>query len=63
MASDIEKAEEKRTQLRRAALDLARCPVSGAFTVADVRKAIAGHTLASAAITGVYTLNPAVQLP
>ena len=45
------------------ALDLARCPVEGAFTVADVRKAIAGHTLASAAITGAYTLNPAVQLP
>lgn len=45
------------------ALDLARCPVSGDFTVADVRKAIAGHTLASAALTGVYTLNPAVQVP
>ncbi len=45
------------------ALDLARCPVGEAFTVADVRKAIAGHVLASAAITGLYTLNPAVQLP
>ena len=45
------------------ALDLARCPVEGTFTVADVRKAIAGHTLASAAITGAYTLNPAVKLP
>jgi len=45
------------------ALDLARCPVEGAFTVADVRKAIRGHTLASAAITGVYTLNPAVKVP
>jgi len=45
------------------ALDLARCPVEGAFTVAAVRKAIAGHSLASAAITGVYTLNPAVKLP
>lgn len=45
------------------ALDVARCPVQGAFTVADVRKAIAGHVLASAAITGVYTLNPAVKLP
>ena len=45
------------------ALDLARCPVDGAFTVADVRKAVAGHVLASAAITGLYTLNPSVQLP
>jgi len=45
------------------ALDFARCPVEGAFTVADVRKAIAGHTLASASITGLYALNPAVQLP
>jgi Raf kinase inhibitor-like YbhB/YbcL family protein len=45
------------------ALDLARCPVDGAFTVADVRKAIAGHILASAAITGSYTLNPAVKVP
>jgi Raf kinase inhibitor-like YbhB/YbcL family protein len=45
------------------ALDFARCPVEGAFTVADVRKAIAGHTLASAALTGLYSLNPAVQLP
>lgn len=45
------------------ALDLARCPVEGAFTVADVRKAMAGHVLASAAITGSYTLNSAVKLP
>ena len=43
------------------ALDLPRCPVDGAFTVADVRKAIAGHVLASAAITGAYTLNPALN--
>ena len=45
------------------ALDLERCPVSGTFTVADVRRAIAGHTLATARITGVYTLNPAVAVP
>jgi Raf kinase inhibitor-like YbhB/YbcL family protein len=45
------------------ALDFARCPVSAPFTVGDVRRAIEGHTLASAAITGSYTLNPAVQLP
>lgn len=45
------------------ALDLDRCPVAGQFTVADVRKAIAGHVLATTAITGVYTLNPAVKVP
>ncbi|MGH8482639.1 MAG: YbhB/YbcL family Raf kinase inhibitor-like protein [Nevskiaceae bacterium] len=45
------------------ALDLARCPVGEKFTVADVRKAIAGHTLASASITGLYALNAAIQLP
>ena len=45
------------------ALDLARCPVEGAFTVAAVRQAIGGHGLASAAITGVYTLNPAIKVP
>ncbi len=45
------------------ALDFARCPVEGAFTAADLRKAIAGHVVAKAEISGVYTLNPAVKLP
>lgn len=45
------------------ALDVERVPVSGTFSVADVRKAMKGHTLASAEITGLYTLNPAVKLP
>lgn len=45
------------------ALALARCAVEGGFTVAEVRKAIAGYSLATAAITGVYTLNPSVQAP
>jgi hypothetical protein len=40
------------------ALDLARCPVSGAFKGADVLKAIEGHVLAMASLTGIYTLNP-----
>ncbi|MGH2669401.1 MAG: YbhB/YbcL family Raf kinase inhibitor-like protein [bacterium] len=44
-------------------LDLPRCPVQGWFTVADVRKAIDGHSLAKAALSGLYTLNPAVKLP
>jgi len=40
------------------ALSLDRVPVEGRFNAADVRKAIAGHVLAEAAITGTYTLNP-----
>ncbi|MBI2313728.1 MAG: YbhB/YbcL family Raf kinase inhibitor-like protein [Betaproteobacteria bacterium] len=40
------------------ALDVARLPVAGNFTGADVRKAIEGHVLASAKLTGVYSLNP-----
>ncbi len=40
------------------ALDMAECPVDGRFTVADVRKAIGGHILGHASITGRYTLNP-----
>jgi Raf kinase inhibitor-like YbhB/YbcL family protein len=44
------------------ALDIETCPVKGAFSAADVRKAMEGHVLASAAVTGLYTLNPAVRL-
>ena len=33
-----------------------------ASAVPDVRKAIQGHVLASAAVTGTYTLNPDVKL-
>ena len=40
------------------ALDYARCPVSGAFKGPDVLKAIEGHVLAQAGLTGIYTLNP-----
>lgn len=42
------------------ALGVARCPVEGTFTGADVRKAIEGEVLAKARITGVYSLNPSV---
>jgi len=45
------------------ALDLERCPVKGWFTVDDIRRAIGGHSLAKAALSGLYTLNPAVKLP
>jgi hypothetical protein len=44
------------------ALDVDRCPVKGNFGGADVRKAIAGHVLAEAKLTGIYTLNPKVRL-
>ena len=40
------------------ALDLARVPLEGKFGGADVRRAIDGHVLAQASITGTYTLNP-----
>ncbi|MBM4196766.1 MAG: YbhB/YbcL family Raf kinase inhibitor-like protein [Gammaproteobacteria bacterium] len=39
------------------ATDLDRCPVEGRFGGADVLKAIRGHVLAEASITGTYTLN------
>ncbi len=40
------------------ATDLDLCPVDGAFTGDDVLAAIEGHVLASATVTGIYTLNP-----
>ncbi|MDQ2694978.1 MAG: YbhB/YbcL family Raf kinase inhibitor-like protein [Pseudomonadota bacterium] len=43
------------------ALDVARCPVAGEFTGADVRRAIEGHVLAQASLTGTYSLNPKVR--
>jgi Raf kinase inhibitor-like YbhB/YbcL family protein len=43
------------------ALDLERCPVEGEFTGPDVLKAIAGHILAQASLTGTYSLNPTVK--
>ena len=39
------------------ALDIERVPVEGAFSAADVRRAIAGHILAQATLTGTYTLK------
>ncbi|HVS27857.1 MAG TPA: YbhB/YbcL family Raf kinase inhibitor-like protein [Burkholderiales bacterium] len=44
------------------ALDIAKCPVQGNFTGAEVFKAISGHILAKASLTGVYSMNPAVRL-
>jgi Raf kinase inhibitor-like YbhB/YbcL family protein len=44
------------------ALDVGRLPLQGAFGGNDVRRAIEGHVLAQASITGRYTLNPAVKI-
>ncbi|ROT44784.1 YbhB/YbcL family Raf kinase inhibitor-like protein [Pusillimonas sp. NJUB218] len=42
------------------ALDIERVPLEGRFTGPDVLRAIQGHVLAQAALTGKYTLNPAL---
>ncbi len=44
------------------ALDVDKCPVQGSFKAADVLRAMQGHVLASASLTGVYGLNPAVTV-
>ena len=44
------------------ALDVARLDVSGAFALADVRRAISGHVLAEATLTGRYATNPDIRL-
>lgn len=44
------------------ALDIARCPVGGAFRGAELIAAIRGHVLDQAALTGVYSLNPNVKI-
>lgn len=44
------------------ATDLERCPVDGAFDARQVLAAIEGHVLASASVTGRYSLNPRIRL-
>jgi phosphatidylethanolamine-binding protein (PEBP) family uncharacterized protein len=44
------------------ALDVARLDVGGIFAGPDVRKAMAGHVLGEASVTGRYTLNPTVKI-
>jgi len=44
------------------ALDVTELPVTGRFTGPEARAAMQRHVLAQAAITGRYTLNPAVRL-
>ena len=44
------------------ALVVAKLAITGRFNGAYARTAIAGHPLAEAKISGVYTLNPQVKL-
>jgi hypothetical protein len=44
------------------ALDVEKCPVQRKFTAADVLKAMKGHVLGTAKLTGLYSLNPAVKV-
>ena len=44
------------------ALDVPRLAVAGVFAGADARKAMLGHVLGQASLTGRYALNPAVGL-
>jgi Raf kinase inhibitor-like YbhB/YbcL family protein len=43
------------------ALDLEKLPVRRKFTAAEVLKAMKGHVLGTAKLTGLYSLNPAVK--
>ncbi len=44
------------------ALDVPRLAVDGRFGGADARRAMAGHVLAQASVTGRYALNPSVRV-
>ena len=44
------------------ALDISALPVDGKLTGQHVRAAMQGHILDQASLTGIYTLNPAVQI-
>ena len=43
------------------ALDVARLPVAGGFTAAEVESAMVGHILDQATMSGMYTLNPRLR--
>jgi Raf kinase inhibitor-like YbhB/YbcL family protein len=44
------------------ATDWERCPVDGPFRLAELRKALDGHVLAAATLTGRYTLSPSLRI-
>jgi len=43
------------------ALDIDQLPLDGRFGGPEVRRAMQGHILAQASLTGTYTLNPQLQ--
>lgn len=45
------------------ATDIERWSLDSGFSVAQFRAALQGHVLASASLTGVYSLNPLIRLP
>jgi Raf kinase inhibitor-like YbhB/YbcL family protein len=45
------------------ALDVERLAVEGSFTLADVRRAMEGHVLDKASITGTYAMYPGARPP
>ena len=45
------------------ALDLPRCPVEGVFTLADVRRAMDGHVLATSTVLGTYAIFEGAKSP
>jgi len=44
------------------ALDMEKCPVKRKFSASDALRAMKGHVLGTAKITGLYSLNPAVKV-
>jgi Raf kinase inhibitor-like YbhB/YbcL family protein len=44
------------------ALGIGKCPVQGRFRGPDALKAVQGHVLGIAKMSGLYTLNPAVKI-
>jgi phosphatidylethanolamine-binding protein (PEBP) family uncharacterized protein len=58
----VERRDSAPLRVHRYALDVERLPLQGRFGGNEVRKAVQGHVLAQASITGRYTLNPAVKL-
>ena len=44
------------------ALDVSELSLPDPFTVDDLEQAMAGHVLASAELTGLYSLNPDVRI-
>ena len=47
-------------EARAHSLEVERLPLDGAFTGQQARDALAGHVLAQAQCSGLYTLNPSL---